>query len=256
MAATTLERDGVAISYEVHGKPSARTPLLLTHGYSASSAMWRPNLAALAERRRVVTWDVRGHGRSGSPREPHLYSEEASVADMAAILDACGIERAAIGGLSLGGYLSLAFHLAHPKRVVALLLFDTGPGYRQDDARARWNAFALSRAEAFERDGLVSLPGSPEVVGSEHDPAGLALAARGILTQRDARVIDSLPAIRVPTLVVVGAKDTPFLAATDFMAAKIPGAVKLVIEDAGHASNIDQPRVFDEAVNAFLDRLD
>ena len=68
----------------------------------------------------------------------------------------------------------------------------------------------------------------------------------------DARVINSLPDIDVPALVVVGAKDKPFLAARDYMAAKIPGAKKVVIPDAGHAANIDQPEAFNTAVLDFL----
>jgi pimeloyl-ACP methyl ester carboxylesterase len=251
-----LERDGVRLYHEAHGAETGRTPLLLTHGYSASSAMWKPNLPALAGERRVITWDMRGHGRSDSPRDPARYSEDASVADMAAILDACGVARVVIGGLSLGGYLSLAFHLAHPARVAALLLCDTGPGFRQAEARERWNAYAVTRAEALERHGLAALSTSPEVGAGPHDPAGLALAARGTLTQHDSRILDSLPSIRVPTLIVVGEHDTPFLAATEYMAAKIPGAAKCVVRDAGHAANIDQPLAFDAATTAFLERID
>jgi pimeloyl-ACP methyl ester carboxylesterase len=255
----TLDRHGVAIAYEVHGPghggaagATGAVPLLLSHGYSASSAMWNANIAALAADRRVVTWDIRGHGHSDSPTDPGLYSEEASVADMAAVLDACGIERAAVAGLSLGGYLSLAFHLAHPRRVAALLLFDTGPGYKRDDARQGWNTWAESTAATFETKGLAALSGSPEVGTGPHDPTGLALSARGILTQRDARVIESLPSIAVPTLVLVGVDDTLFLGPADYMAAKIPGATKAVIPQAGHASNIDNPPAFDEAVTTFL----
>ena len=251
-----LERDGVRLYYESHGGGSDHTPLLLTHGYSASSAMWKPNLRALAEKRRVITWDMRGHGRSDSPRDVARYSEDASVADMVAILDACGITRAAIGGLSLGGYLSLAFHLTHTARVAALLLCDTGPGFRQVEARERWNAYAATRAQALEQQGLAALSTSPEVGAGPHDPHGLALAARGILTQHDSRILDSLPSIRVPTLVVVGEHDAPFLAATEYMAAKIPGATKCVLPGAGHAANIDQPRAFETATTAFLDRVD
>lgn len=251
-----LERDGVTLYYELHGATAGRTPLLLTHGYSASSAMWKPNLPALAEKRQVITWDLRGHGRSASPSDPARYSEEASVADMAAILDACGIGRAAVGGLSLGGYLSLAFHLTHPARVAALLLCDTGPGFRQTEARERWNAYAVTRAEALERQGLAALSTGPEVGAGPHDPIGLALAARGILTQHDARVLDSLPSIRVPTLIIVGEHDAPFRAATDYMAAKIPGATRCIVAGAGHAANIDQPLAFDAATTAFLERLD
>jgi pimeloyl-ACP methyl ester carboxylesterase len=218
--------------------------------------MWTPNLAALARDRQVITWDIRGHGRSASPADRSLYSEEASIADMAAVLDACGVRRAAIGGLSLGGYLSLAFHLVHPGRVAALLLFDTGPGFKQDRARERWNSYAGARADALDRDGLAALSTGVEVGPGPHDPMGLALAGRGILTQRDSRVIDSLPAIRVPTLVLVGEHDEPFLAATDYMAGKIPGAVKAILRDAGHAANIDQPDAFNGVVNEFLDTVD
>jgi pimeloyl-ACP methyl ester carboxylesterase len=218
--------------------------------------MWKPNLAALARDRQVVTWDIRGHGRSAAPADRSLYSEEASIADMAAVLDACGVRRAAVGGLSLGGYLSLAFHLAHPARVSALLLFDTGPGFKQDRARERWNVYAEARADALERDGLAALSTGAEVGAGPHDPIGLALAARGILTQRDSRVLESLPAIRVPALIVVGEHDEPFLAATDYMAAKIPGAVKVVLRDAGHAANIDQPNTFNAVVSDFLERVD
>ena len=84
---------------------------------------------------------------------------------------------------------------------------------------------------------------------------GLTRAARGMLTQRDASVINALPDIRLPSLVVVGANDKPFLAAADYMAAKIPGARKAVIADAGHAANIDQPAAFNAALLSFLQTL-
>jgi pimeloyl-ACP methyl ester carboxylesterase len=74
-----------------------------------------------------------------------------------------------------------------------------------------------------------------------------------MLTQRNARVIESLPAIAVPAVVIVGADDTPFLAASDYMAAKIPGAKKVVIEGAGHSANIDQPAAFNAALLGFLE---
>ena len=246
-----LNRDGVAIHYEVSG---TGPPLLLTHGYSATGAMWAGQVEALSQHFRLIRWDMRGHGGSDYPDDPAAYSEAATVADMAALLDTVGAERAIIGGLSLGGYMSLAFHLAHPDRVRALLIIDTGPGYRNDEARAGWNRNALRTAERYESEGLGRLAsGSPEMRTAQHRNAkGLALAARGMLTQRDDRVISSLPSIAVPSLVVVGANDTPFLAASDYMAGKIPGARKAVIENAGHAANIDQPAAFNAAVLGFL----
>ncbi len=246
-----LERDGVQIYYETHGYGPA---LLLTHGFSATSQMWQPQIESLAANHTLILWDMRGHGRSGSPVDEALYSEALTVGDMAALLDHLGFETAIVGGLSLGGYMSLAFHLDHPERVKALLIIDTGPGFKKDAAREAWNRTAKERAGAIERDGAGALEGrSAEQAGSEHaDITGLARAARGMLTQHTPRVIESLPQIAVPAVVLVGADDEPFLAATDYMAAKIPGAAKVVIPDAGHASNIDQPGAFNEAMVGFL----
>jgi pimeloyl-ACP methyl ester carboxylesterase len=200
---------------------------------------------------------MRGHGRSDYPEDPLAYSEALTVADIAALLDAVGAKRAIVGGLSLGGYMSLAFYRAHPERVRALLIIDTGPGFKKDDAREAWNRRALDTGERLEREGLNMLKSaSRERSTVQHrDARGLALAARGMLTQRDARVIELLPEIKVPSLIVVGADDTPFLAASDYMAAKIPGARKVVIPQAGHAVNIDQPQAFIEAVEPFLESL-
>lgn len=245
-----LDRDGVRIHYEDNGEGP---PVLLTHGYSATCRMWDGQLEALRNRYRVVTWDMRGHGESDYPEREDAYSEKATVDDMAAILRACSIDRAVIGGLSLGGYMSLAFNLAHPEMVRALMLFDTGPGFKKDEAREAWNETARRRAERLERAGLAALGTSDEVRISRHRSAdGLAGAARGMLTQADSRVIESLERISVPTLVLVGSEDKPFLAATEYMARKIPNATRVVIENAGHASNIHQPASFNDAVGRFL----
>lgn len=249
----TIDRDGVNIYYEDHG---SGPPVLLSHGYSATSQMWKGQVESLAGRYRIISWDMRGHGQSDSPAAQDQYSEAKTVADMAAILDHLGIDRAVVGGLSLGGYMSLAFNVAHPDRVRALMLFDTGPGYKRDEPRAGWNETAVKRAENLEEKGLAALGTGAEVRIAQHRSAeGLAKAARGMLAQFDSRVIESLPNITVPTLVLAGANDTPFLGATDYMSAKIPGATQVIIPEAGHASNIDQPEAFNEAVIAFLESL-
>jgi pimeloyl-ACP methyl ester carboxylesterase len=247
-----LDRDGVKIYYEQRGAGPA---VLLSHGYSASARMWEGQMNALSDRYHLIAWDMRGHDRSDSPDNPALYSHEATTTDMAAILDACGVRRAVIGGLSLGGFMSLAFNLAHPDRVTALMLFDTGPGYKKDEPRNEWNKMTNSMAKALETKGLAAIGASAEVTVARHRSAnGLAHASRGMLAQSDGRVIESLPAIRVPTLVLAGENDKQFLAATDYMAAKIPGAEKVILKVAGHAANIDQPEAFNKAVRTFLDR--
>ena len=246
-----LDRDGVKIHYEVAGDGPA---LILTHGYSSTAEMWAGQVGPLAQHFKVITWDMRGHGASDYPEDQAQYSEAATVEDMAALLDAVGAKEAVVGGLSLGGYMSLAFHATYPGRTQALLIIDTGPGYKNDQARDGWNQTAIARAERFEAQGFGDLSrASAEVRLARHrDATGLARAARGMLTQKNARVIESLPAIEVPAVVIVGANDTPFLAASDYMAAKIPGAKKVVIPDAGHSANIDQPQAFNTALAGFL----
>ena len=248
-----LDRAGVKIHYEIHGNGP---PVLLSHGYSASSRMWDAQVAALAKTYQTIVWDMRGHGKSDYPKDRAAYSAALTVEDMRAILDAAGVKQAVIAGLSLGGYMSLAFHLKYPHMVRALMLFDTGPGFKNDQARTAWNATAEKRAQDFEAKGLAALGGSEEVRISQHrDATGLAGAARGMLAQQDDRVIRSLETIAVPALVLVGADDTNFLAATDYMANKIRRSTKVVIPGAGHAANLHQPEAFNRAVIDFLGGL-
>ena len=251
-----IDRDGVKLYYEVHGTGPA---LLLSHGYSSTSRMWAGQTEVLAKDFQLILWDMRGHGRTDYPAAPEAYSEEATVADMAALLDVVQARNAVIGGLSLGGYMSLAFHRVHPERTRALLIIDSGPGYRSDDSRAAWNQSAIKTATRFETEGLKALkPHATESRAAEssqaahRDARGLALAARGLLRQRDAKVIDSLTHIAVPTLIVVGADDKPFLAPSNYMAAKIPGARMATIPNAGHVANLDNPPAFNAALSNFL----
>ncbi len=247
----SLDRDGTRLHYEVHGSGPA---ILLTHGFSATSGMWKPQIEALSANHALVLWDLRGHGKSDSPEKPGDYDEATTVADLGALLDATGFERGVIGGLSLGGYMSLAFALDHPERVDALIIADTGPGYRRDDKREEWNEMAHRLADRIARKGQDALQrGGPEMRQSVHlDPRGVEMAARHTLTQHTPRVLEGLPSIEAPALVVVGENDEQYLGSTDYMAAKIPHATKVVIADAGHAVNIDQPEAFDRAVLEFL----
>jgi pimeloyl-ACP methyl ester carboxylesterase len=239
----------VRIHYREAGSGPA---VLITHGYSATSYMWRDTLDHLADRHHAIAWDIRGHGGSDSPEDPTRYTRQASLDDMAALLDQAGAADAILIGHSLGGYLSLSFLAEHPQRVAALVLVGTGPGYRNPDARAGWNEQAEGRARFFEKNGLNGLE-TPAAHGGEHRSAeGLALAARGILTQHDGVVMERLPQIQVPTLIIVGDNDTPFRGASDYMEKRIPGARQVVIDGAGHMPNIDQPDAFRKALETFL----
>jgi pimeloyl-ACP methyl ester carboxylesterase len=248
--------NGIEIEYQASGTGPA---VLLSHGYSATGRMWDGQHRAFGDRWRVISWDMRGHGQTESPGDPAQYSAALTVADMRALLLHCGVERAVIGGLSLGGYVSLAFYLAHPEMVRALVICDSGPGYRNAGARGAWNQRAQERARELETKGLDALAGRSremrEAMGHHRSAQGLAHAARGMLAQEGSGVIDGLSAIRVPTLIIVGDQDQPFLAPCEYMAKKIPGARLEVIAGAGHSSNLDQPEAFNRVLRDFLEAL-
>jgi pimeloyl-ACP methyl ester carboxylesterase len=198
---------------------------------------------------------MRGHGQSDCPAADQ-YSQSLTVEDMRGLLDHLEIERAVIAGHSLGGFMTLAFNVAYPERVEALVLQGCGPGYRSDSSREAWNERAKNRARTLEEGGLAALGGGSEVaISTQGSAQGLADAARGILSQVDARVIDSLPHIKVPTLIVIGEGDSHYLQGSAYMANRIPGAVNVVVPDAGHGVNVDQPEIVNEALGKFLAAL-
>jgi pimeloyl-ACP methyl ester carboxylesterase len=245
--------NGIDINYEEHGDPQGAA-ILLTHAYAATLQMWQPQFEAWRDYR-VIAWDMRGHGGTSSPGTQEEYSEKLTVEDMASLLRHLGVEQAVIGGLSLGGYLSLEFQHAHPEMVRALVLCNTGPGYRKDEARAGWNDFSIGYAKRFEEKGLEGFGRGIEIDATrqyQRSALGLAFAGRGILTQRDSVVIDNLGTIDVPTLIVWGADDARYQSGCEYMASKIPGARLVTVEGAGHAVNLYQPAVFNEAVLQFL----
>lgn len=248
-----LDRGDVRVYYEDDG---AGLPILLTHGFGASTGMWAGQVAAYQDRYRLIRWDMRGHGKTECPEELSHYSQAHTVEDMRALLDHLGVEQAVIAGHSLGGFMALAFNVAYPERVKALVLQGSGPGYRRDEARETWNESTESRARTIEEGGLAALGGGAEVGESvQRSAKGLAQAARGILSQVDSRVIDSLPSISVPTLVVIGDGDTYYLDGSAYMAKRIPRAVNVVVSGAGHGVNVEKPEEVNEALGLFLGNI-
>lgn len=250
-----VDRNGVKIYYDIQG-PEDALPVLLSHGHAAATQMWAGQVAALKQKFRIITWDLRGHGRSDCPADPALYSVQHTVDDIAAILDACGIDKAVIGGHSLGGVMSFQFQLNYPQRVLAMTILNSGPGYRSDTARDKWNLSCERTASSLARKGLAALSKSDEVHAEWHsDVWGLIHSARGIMTHQDSRMIDNLANIEVPVLVLVGAQDKEFLGAAEYMERKISRVEKVIIDNAGHAANLDQPAIFNKLLIDFLGRL-
>ncbi len=243
--------------YEVHGQGY---PVVFLHGFAGTVNMWQPQVPVLSQEYRFIIYDARGHGQSESPSSTDQYSADIVVEDLFQLLGAIGIEKAVVGGLSMGGYESLRFYLRHPQMVTALILMDTGPGYRNPTRREEWNRQQEERANLLETQGIeafaVNAPSyTPRELMLKQNPIGLANMARKVVAQHDSWVIENLGEIKVPTLVLVGEKDTPFLQATEYMSKAIPEAQHMVIPEAGHGANLDNVEAFNKAVLDFLGKL-
>ena len=252
MARATL--NGIEIDYEATGAGPA---VLLSHGYSATRRMWDDQHRALGDRYRVISWSMRGHGATESPADPARYSSPLTIADMKALLGHLGVERAVIGGLSLGGYVSLGFapSTRDDARARDLRLRPRLP----QRGRARGVERARPRARGGPRGARARRPRQSremqEAMRHHRSAQGLAHAARGMLAQEGAASSTRSPPIRVPTLIILGDQDPPFLAPCEYMAKKIPGARLEVIRGAGHSSIFDQPEAFNRVLLDFLDGL-
>ncbi|MGH7699437.1 MAG: alpha/beta fold hydrolase [Gemmatimonadales bacterium] len=252
------------ISVEVRGDGP---PMLFVHGFPFDRAMWRHQLAALARVKRIAP-DLRGAGASSVPADGYSIARYAD--DLVAVLDALAVRRAVVCGLSMGGYVALDLVRRHPDRVGALVLADTRAEADSEEAKRGRNEMIalaerggpaavaerllpriLARATFEEQPELVA-----EVRAMMHRwplPA-LTGALRALRDRPDATA--SLPAIAVPTLVLVGADDqlTPPPGA-ERLAAAIRGAQLAVIPAAGHLAPLEQPLAVGRALGDFLASL-
>lgn len=241
------------------------TPILLVHAFPLDSRMWSRQLAALAGSRAVLAPDLRGFGQRAS--EPGPTSIDQHARDLVDLLDRSRIVRAAIVGVSMGGYIALALHRIAPDRIAGLMLCDTKAEPDSDQAKSARTA----RIERIRRDGLGFLPdemmpvlvapsASEEVklelrrIMLEQRPQGVEAALMAMRDRGDSTSV--LSSIRVPTSLVCGEHDalTPPKMMQQ-MASSIPGAAFSVIEGAGHLPNLEAPQAFGRAVSALLERV-
>jgi pimeloyl-ACP methyl ester carboxylesterase len=260
--------DGAKIFWRASGSGQ---PLLLSNASFSTHRHWSGQEEALARFARVITWDYRGHGLSDAPDELARYTLAQVVDDLRAVHDAAADGAPAfVAGLSVGGIISLSYARARPERVKALLLFNTGPGFKNPEALAQWQSMLERAAEKMGEVGLEKyLEGSraqAELLGLQPDSALAAEARRGILSssvpglQRFARgvagpvpnLVDRLSEIDLPALVLVGEHDQNFQRASHVMAAKLPRAQRIELAGAGHVLNLDRPETFTREVERFI----
>ncbi len=261
-----IHTGSLTLAYDDHG--SGR-PLVLVHGYPHNRSLWAGQSQALADAARVLAVDLRGHGESDAPDGP--YSMDLFADDCALLLDILGIHQPVVfGGLSMGGYVTLAFWRRYPTRVAGLILAATRAGADSAEARAARDAsMATARRDGPGAivDGMLNKSLAPDTPGRL--PHVLAQARSIMSDATETAILGDLAGLRdrpdstatlstitVPTLVVHGAQDQLIPPAeAERTAAAIAKSQLAIIAGAGHLPNLEQPDAFNTVVREFLNQL-
>jgi len=254
--------NGTEIGYELHGKESSPW-LTLSHSLACSVRMWDPQIAAFKDRYRILAFDTRGHGASAAPKG--AYTLEALADDLKGLLDLLGIKRTHFAGLSMGGMIGQTFALKYPGVFQSLVLADTTSGFPAE-AAPLW----AERIRVAETQGMQPLvqptlerwftepfrKSHPQVVGrigaliASTPVAGYVGCSHAI---PKINLTAQLKAIKCPVLVICGEQDAgtpPAMARAIHEHA--PGSKLVMIPQAAHLSNLEQPQVFTKAMEQFL----
>ena len=241
-------------------------PLLLVHGFPLDHTMWRAQIGHFSRNHRVIAPDLRGFGNSDVTGG--TVGMERFADDLAALLDELKVtEPICFCGLSMGGYIAWPFLERHRERLGALILCDTRSAADSEETRSTRHGLAKKVLEdgpefiawtmpaklfaAKTRENFPQLVEEVQTVIRGTAPAGIAAAARGMAARVD--LTSLLPAIDLPTLVLVGEEDT--ISTVEEMrsiADSIPGAQFVVIPDAGHMAPLEAPSAVNAAIEGFL----
>jgi len=258
-----LRSDDAEIFYEIRGKGP---PVVFLHPFPCHHDFWNPVAAALDSHYRLILPDLRGHGASEIGEGPALMQKHAS--DIARVLDAAGIGKAAFVGCSIGGYILFEFWRRFRERVTALALCDTRP--QADTAEARANRLKAAAAvleqgtEPFIETMIPKLMGRttvatrPDLVDGARammrkmSAEDISLVLRGMAERPDS--VADLKSINVPTLIVIGEEDVlSTVADGELMQQNIAGSQLKVVPKAGHYAPWEQPEAAGTVLRQFLD---
>jgi len=258
-----LRSDDAEISYEIRGNGP---PVVLLHPFPCDHEFWDPVAAALDSRYRLILPDLRGHGNSEIGEGPALMAKHA--ADIARVLDAAGIGKAACIGCSIGGYILFEFWRRFRTRVNALAIIDSRPQADTTEARAnRLKAAATVLEQGTEPFldamipklmGRTTVETRPDLVAGARammrlmSAEDISLVQRGMAERPDS--VADLKSINVPTLIVIGEEDVlSTVADGELMRQNIAGSQLRVIPKAGHYAPWEQPDLVGSALRQFLD---
>lgn len=244
------------------------TPLLLIHGFPHDRTLWAPQLDGLSAHLRVIAPDLRGFGAWMDDRAVLTMDDHAR--DLRQLLDDLGITRAVVCGLSMGGYVALAFAALFPERLRGLVLSNTRAGADTEEARKGRKATAdraltegvqgLAAELAPKMFSATTREHRPDLVDrvrtmlARQRPQAYAAASLGMAQRPDRQ--DLLPAIDVPTLVITGSADEMIAPAESHrMAQAIKNATLVEIPDAGHLPNLEAEAAFHAAITGLVTRV-
>jgi pimeloyl-ACP methyl ester carboxylesterase len=269
MAYATTD-DGVRLWYEDTG---AGVPIVFVHEFAGDHRSWEPQVRFFSRRHRCIAYAARGYPPSDVPERVDSYSQERAAADIRAVMDGAGIERAHVVGLSMGGFATLHFGLGYPER--ALSLVAAGVGYGAEKEReAQFRQGAEEAARGFETKGSRAFAeiygvaaarvqfeakdprGWREFVDqlAEHSPLGSANTMRGVQAKRPSLydLEDKFKRLALPTLIVAGDEDDNSLQPSIFLKRTIPASGLLLLPKTGHTLNLEEPDAFNRALAEFF----
>lgn len=266
--------DGVKLYFEETG---SGIPVVFVHEFAGDHRSYEPQVRHFGKYFRCITYNARGYPPSDVPKDGAMYSQARARDDIRAVLDALSIDKAHIVGLSMGGFAALHFGFAYPERARSLMVGGCGYG-AQPDKRAQFAMESEAAAKAFEEQGMaraaLSYASGPTRVQfqnkdrrgwqefadqlAEHSPEGSALTLRGVQKMRPSLfdLTEQMKALIVPTLIMTGDEDWPCLEPALLMKRLISSAALVVMPNAGHAINLEDPAAFNAHLADFFQAVD
>lgn len=268
--------DGVRIFYEDTGGPGP--VILFLHEFAGDHRSWGAQVAALKGQYRCLAVSGRGYPPSDCPDDPRAYSQQLMNADALAVLDAVGVDKAHVVGLSMGAFTALQLAQFHADRVISATAAAGGSGSAEGKAaREGFVTEALGLAAMMEKQGAIpaeamckgptriQLKAKDEAAWlvsvdhlSSHPAQAAAYMLRGVQVGRPSLrdQQETFAAVTVPVLLMVGDEDTSCLHVNVWLKQVMPAARLMVFPASGHALNLEEPDLFNQALAGFLDLVD
>ena len=268
--ATIRTDDNVELYYEECGEG---TPIIWVHEFGGDHRSWEPQMRYFSRQYRCISYAARGYPPSQVPADLASYSQARAADDIRSVMDALGIERAHVVGLSMGGFATLHFGLRYPSRALSLVVAGVGYGAEPDQA-AEFQDLAEQTAQQFERLGSarfapIYASGASRVQLqnkdprgwaefaerlAQHDALGSANTMRGVQAKRPSlySLESQLRGLTVPTFIISGDEDDHCLQPSLFLKRTIPASGLWILPKTGHTINLEEPAAFNQAVHDFL----